>query len=151
MLHLIPTPKTLVEIPVLLKKKKLSLASKIPDSRLQKASQKLPLQSDGIPLYITYGDKATEGYTLTLTNEKAEIIGDSAVGAFYGARSAGSIPGGFQPAHHVGKVCAKRRPHHFAGVDSGASRSGRWYAHRAVLRGAGGANAGKMMIQPTVE
>ncbi|MBQ7950715.1 MAG: family 20 glycosylhydrolase [Clostridia bacterium] len=87
MLHLIPTPKTLVEIPVLLKKKALSLETEISDSRIQKATQKLPLQSGGIPLYITYGDKATEGYTLTLTNEKAEIIGDSAVGAFYGIQT----------------------------------------------------------------
>lgn len=87
MLHLIPTPKTLVEIPVFVQKKTLSLTNTVSDSRLQKAAQKLPLSEGGIPLYITYGDKKSEAYTLTLTNEKAEIIADGAAGAFYGIQT----------------------------------------------------------------
>ena len=57
MLHLIPTPKTLVEIPVSLKKKELSLACALTDTRLQKAIEKLPLAEGGIPLYISYEEK----------------------------------------------------------------------------------------------
>ena len=87
MLHLIPTPKTLVEIPNVLKKKNLSLMSGLSDSRLQAAAEKLPLSNGGIPLYITYGDQNTESYTLILTNEKAEIISEGAQGAFYGIQT----------------------------------------------------------------
>ncbi|MBO5409273.1 MAG: family 20 glycosylhydrolase [Clostridia bacterium] len=87
MLHLIPAPKKLIEVAILLKKKSLTLMSELADSRLQIAIEKLPLSKDGIPLSITYGNQTGEGYTLTLTNEKAEIIGESAQGAFYGIQT----------------------------------------------------------------
>ena len=87
MLHLIPKPKTLVEIPVLLTKKTLTLSSTLSDNRLEKATEKLPLSPDGIPLFITYENKDSEAYTLTVTNEKAEIIAKSAQAAFYGIQT----------------------------------------------------------------
>lgn len=87
MLHLIPTPKKLIELPIALQKKNLTLMSELSDSRLQAAAEKLPLSDGGIPLYITYGETKSEAYTLTLTNEKAEIIGESAQGAFYGIQT----------------------------------------------------------------
>ncbi len=87
MLHLIPTPKKLVEFPAYIQKKTLSLTGLLTDSRLQKAAEKLPLSDGGIPLTVTYGMRDTEGYTLLLTDDKAEIIGESAKGAFYGIQT----------------------------------------------------------------
>ncbi len=87
MLHLIPTPKKLVEFPATIQKKTLSLIGELTDSRLQKAVEKLPLSDGGIPLTVTFGTADTEGYTLLLTNDKAEIIGESAQGAFYGIQT----------------------------------------------------------------
>ena len=49
MLHLIPTPKTLVEIPVSLKKKELSLACAFTDARLQKAAEKIGMETFSSP------------------------------------------------------------------------------------------------------
>ena len=87
MLHLIPQPKTLVEIPVKLEKNTLCLSGDLSSDRLKKATQKLPLAEGGIPLFISFDEKETEGYSLILTNEKAEIIGESEQGAFYGIQT----------------------------------------------------------------
>lgn len=87
MLHLIPAPKKVTEQSKTLTKKTFSLASALADSRLVKAVEKLPLSPDGIPLSITYEDKNSEAYTLTVTNEQAEIKAESAQAAFYGIQT----------------------------------------------------------------
>ena len=87
MLHLIPKPKSLVESSKTIEKKTLSFPKGSLTDRLEKAVKKLPLSEDGIPLFITWDQKDGEGYTLTFTNEKAEIKGESEAGAFYGIQT----------------------------------------------------------------
>jgi len=82
-MYLIPTPQKVTEKNELLKKHTIKLSNKLSDSRLLKAVNKLSLDDDGIPLFITYKDTNEEGYRLYVSNEEIKIEGDGINGAFY--------------------------------------------------------------------
>ncbi len=82
-MYLIPTPQKVTEKNELLKKHTIKLSNELSDSRLLKAVNKLSLDNDGIPLFITYKDTNEEGYRLYVSNEEIKIEGDGINGAFY--------------------------------------------------------------------
>ncbi len=86
-MYLIPTPQKVTEKNELLKKHTIKLSNKISDSRLLKAVNKLSLDDDGIPLFITYKDTNEEGYRLYVSNEEIKLEGDGINGAFYGIQT----------------------------------------------------------------
>ncbi len=87
MLHILPNPKTLIELSTPLQKKSLRLASLDVEERLKKATEKLPLSDDGIPLFLSYQEGDSEEYSLILTNQKAQIEAKGIRGAFYGIQT----------------------------------------------------------------
>lgn len=87
MLNLIPAPKVLEEREGTLNKKTVRIQGEISDARVKKASQKLPLSADGIPLITEIGISDSEAYTLAIDENEIRLTADGARGAFYGIQT----------------------------------------------------------------
>ena len=59
-MYLIPTPQKVAEKSEILKKRTVKLMNEPGDARLVKAAEKLPIEDDGIALYITYKETKTK-------------------------------------------------------------------------------------------
>lgn len=86
-MKLIPMPSLFRKTQEKILNKKITIGDMDLDPRLMKAIQKLPIDSNGLPLYIHIGKDYGENYTLDLSNDGIMITAPSVVGAFYGIQT----------------------------------------------------------------
>ena len=86
-MKLIPMPSLFRKTQEKILNKKITIGDMDLDPRLMKAIQKLPIDSNGLPLYIHIGKDYGENYILDLSNDGIMITAPSVVGAFYGIQT----------------------------------------------------------------
>ena len=86
-MYLLPKPQHMEIQSGFLQQTTVFVKNSCQDPRIEKALNKLPQSPLGICLEITAQDQASEGYVLTVTEDKITLEGDSAAGVFYGIQT----------------------------------------------------------------